>query len=573
MKTVGNDDSRRPAGEGPPAASIAAVRANGLARLRERRFDEAAAALRDVVAADAADAEAWCALGDALHASGHLDPACEAYRASVSLHGGRFSAWWGLGCVQARRREPALAAEAIERAVALRPHHAPAWHNLGKAWFGLGRIEDAIDAMRRSAELDPRSPVPLLGIAVAIPGDPRADAAAIRTARRAWTTHALAGVAPAVLPAQHTGAASRRLRIGYLSAFFKNRNWMKPVWTLINRHDRERFDVVLLSDDPREAIEHGYAEHPRDRFVALTGLGNAQAVARIAELDLDLLVDLNGYSAPDRLGVVAARPARRVVGWFNSFATSGLDAYDAVIADAVVAPPGAPPEFEEPLVRVPFSHLTFEVNHPVPDVAPPPSLERGRLTFGCLAPVYKLVPNVVQTFARILVACPGSRLLLKATALGSVATGTFVQQQFAEHGVAADALILEGPVEHYKFLETYAQIDLALETFPYGGGTTAMDSLWQGVPVLSFAGDRWAARLSATLTQHAGLDEFVVADVEAFVDKAVALYHDPATPQRLAGLRASMRDRLRRTGVCSGDGFAAAMEQAYLDIIQAPPRR
>jgi hypothetical protein len=125
--------------------------------------------------------------------------------------------------------------------------------------------------MRRSAELDPQSMLPLLGIATSIPGDPRADAAAIRTARRAWAARALAGVAPATLPARQAGDAPRRLRIGYLSAFFKNRNHMKPVWTLINHHDRERFEVILLSDNPRETIEHGYAQHPQDGFVAWPG--------------------------------------------------------------------------------------------------------------------------------------------------------------------------------------------------------------------------------------------------------------------------------------------------------------
>jgi predicted O-linked N-acetylglucosamine transferase (SPINDLY family) len=564
-----NSANERPYGK-TSVASIAALRERGLVRLRERRFDEAEVALREVVVADAGNAEAWGGLGDVCHATGRLDEACEAYRASLSLDSERFTPWWGLGCVQLRRREFALAAEALERALALRPQHAAAWHNLGKAWFGLGRIEDAVDAMRRSAGLDPTSQVPLLGIAVAIPGDPRADAGAIRAARRSWTACALARVAPAILPAPRVDTAPRRLRVGYLSAFFKNHNWMKPVWTLINRHDRERFDVILLSDNPRESIDRGYAEHPQDRFVALAGLGNVQAVARIAALDLDILVDLNGYSAPERFGVVAARPARRIVAWFNSFATSGLDAYDAVIADAVVAPPDAAAEFEEPLLRLPFCHLTFEVNHPVPEVAAPPALKRGHLTFGCLAQTYKLVPGVVHAFARILAACPGSRLLLKSTALHSVDTRAFVQREFAEHGVAPDSLILEGPVEHFRFLEAYAQIDLALETFPYGGGTTAMESLWQGVPVLTFPGDRWAARLSASLMRHAGLDEFVVADVEAFVQRAVALYHDPATPQRLAGLRASMRDRLRHSGLCDGAGFARAMDRAYESIVQAP---
>jgi predicted O-linked N-acetylglucosamine transferase (SPINDLY family) len=548
----------------------AAWRERGVALVRERRFAEAVAPLRQAVAAEPADASAWCALGDALHGMNALEEACAAYRESTARDADRFAAWWGLGCALGRLREPAQAAEAIERAVALRPQHAAAWHNLGKSRYELGRIEDAIDAMRRAVELDPRSPVPRLAIAMAIPGDPRADAAAIASARRAWAARALGNVASVTLPP--AAEVSRRLRIGYLSAHFKDRHWMKPVWTLVNRHDRERFEIVLLSDNPRASIEHGYAAHPQDRFVALDGLDNAEAVRRIAALDLDLLVDLNGYSVPGRLGVVAARPARRVVAWFNLFATSGLEAYDAVIADAVVAPPSEQAEFEEPIVRVPFCHLTFEVAHPVPDVAPPPALASGRLTFGCLAPVYKLVPGVVRTLAQIVLACPGSRLLVRSLALHSAATRQHLQARFAEQGVPGDALMLEGPVEHFRFLETYARVDLALDTFPYSGATTAADALWQGVPMLTFAGDRWASRLAASLLHHAGLDEFVVADRDAYVAKAIALFHDPTTPRRLAELRATMRERLRASSLCDGDGFARAMERAYLDVLQAPRR-
>jgi predicted O-linked N-acetylglucosamine transferase (SPINDLY family) len=542
----------------------------GIALLRERRFAEAAEPLRQAVAAEPGDPAAWCALGDALQGANALDDACTAYRESTTRDAERFAAWWGLGCALGRMREPAQAAEAMERALALRPQHAAAWHNLGKARYELGCIEAGIDAMRRAAELDPRSPLPLHAIAMAIPGDPRADAATITAARRASAARALGDVVP--LPSPPEASPSRKLRIGYLSANFKDRHWMKPVWTVVNRHDRDRFEVVLLSDNPRESIEHGYVSRPEDGFVALTGLDNAAATARIAALDLDLLVDLNGWNAANRLGVVKARPARRVIAWFNSFATSGLDAYDAVIADEVVAPSDGPPEFEEPIVRVPFCHLTFEVTHAVPDVAPPPVLENGHLTFGCLAPVYKLVPDVVRTLARILAACPGSRLLVRSLALHSVATRAHLEARFAEHGVASDTLILEGPIEHFRFLETYARVDVALDTFPYSGATTAADALWQGVPMLTVAGDRWAGRLAASLLHHAGLDEFVVADREAYIEKAVALYHDPATPQRLASLRRSMREHLRASSLCDGEGFARAMERAYFEVMQAPRR-
>jgi protein O-GlcNAc transferase len=565
--------ARRPSPPPQPAAGGDAAgqrRAAALALLRERRLDDAVAALRAVLADDPADAQAWCALGDALHAGGALDDARRAYAAAVALDERAFPPWWGLGCVQARCGEHALAVRALERAVALRPQHAAAWHNLGKACHEIGRIEDALDAMRRAAALEPDAPLPLRGIAVAIPADPRADAAAIRAARRAWAERAFAQVPRAVLPERSDDMPARALRVGYLSAFFQRGNWMKPVWALLNHHDRAQVAVHLLADCAREDVDAGYDAHPQDGFASLVGLDAAQAAARIAALDLDLLVDLNGYSAPDRLAVVAARPARRVVGWFNHFATSGMDAYDAVIADAVVLPPDAPPEFDEPVVHVPGCHLTFEVRHPAPEVAPPPALAGGPLTFGCFAQLYKLNAGVVQVFARILNQCPGARLLLKAAALASDDNRAHVRALFAAQGVAAHAVLMEGPDEHRVFLEAYARIDIALETFPYGGATTATEALWQGVPVLAFAGDRWSSRLAATMLHHAGLSDWIAADADALVAQAVALFHDPATPQRLATLRAQMRDRLRASAACDAAGFARAMERACAGVCAAP---
>jgi protein O-GlcNAc transferase len=574
MRRMPKPPSPRRSPPAPPRAAAggeaARRRAAAFALLRERRLAEAAEALRAVLAADAADAEAWNALGDALHSGGVLDDARRAYAAAVALDERQFAPWWGLGCVQARRGEHALAAQALERAVALRPQHAAAWHNLGKACHEIGRIEDAIDAMRRAAALEPEAPLPLRGIAVAIPADPRADAAAIRAARRAFARRALAAVPRAVLPVRGADAVARPLRIGYLGAFFRQPNWMKPVWALVNHHDRTRVAVHLLSEHPREQIDAGYDARPEDGFLCLAGLDAAQAAARIAALDLDVLVDLNGYSAPDRLAVVAARPARRVLGWFNHFATSGLDAYDAVVADDVVLPPGTEGEFDERIVRVPGCHLTFEVRHPAPEVAPPPVLGHGHLTFGCFAQLYKLNAGVVATFARILRACPGARLLLKAGALGSEEHRAHLRAQFASHGVAADALLFEGPQEHRAFLEAYGRIDITLETFPYGGATTATESLWQGVPVLAFAGHRWSSRLAATMLRHAGLHDWIAADADDFVERAIALFHDPATPQRLATLRASMRERLRASPACDAVGFARAMERVCTDLVARP---
>ena len=506
---------------------------------------------------------------DDFHEQGQLAPAVEAYRQALALDGRLAEAWWGLGCALGVLGEHAGAMRAFERLVALCPDHGLAHHNLGKELFELGRIDPAIDSFRRAARLLDPNDAPLGMIATAIPGSPRADNQAVLDARRAWIAACMrenGDTLLASLKLSEPAASARvvtnlayaagsdsprkvspfsrkmsplgtRLRLGYVSAFFAKRNWMKPVWGVVNHHNRDRFEVHLFSDAPELRVEHGYRKTPADRFHDVSGLSNANMARLIEEQQIDVLVDLNGYSRPARLPLFAMRPAPVLLVWFNGFATSGMDCFDALIGDEYVIPAAEEAFYSERVVRVPSCYLTFEVTYPVPDVVPPPCLTCGHLTFGCLAPQYKITEQVIETWAQVLHGSPGSRLLVKNIVLRSPENRIFLQEAFSRFGVASERLELEGPAEHYAFLEKYAAIDVALDTFPYNGGTTTMEALWQGVPVLTFTGDRWASRISASLLHNARLAEFVAPDLEGFVSRAVELARDHNTPARLDQLR------------------------------------
>ena len=338
---------------------------------------------------------------------------------------------------------------------------------------------------------------------------------------------------------------------------------MKPVWGLINHHDRERCAIHLFSDAPESKIQGGYVKDSRDVFHDISHQNNGDIARLIAEQEIDILVDLNCYSRLERLALFALKPAPVLVAWFNAFATTGMETFDYLIGDEHVIPPEEERFYCERIVRVPGCYLTFEVTYPVPEVALPPCLSRGHITFGCLAPQYKITTQVVEAWSRILRESPGSRLILKNRALGSPAGRDFVAELFRRFRIENDRVELDGPAEHYSFLGKYAEIDIALDTFPYNGGTTTMESLWQGVPVLSFAGDRWAGRIGASMLRNARLSEFVAADLEGHVQQAITLANDPATPGKLADLRQSMRDRLRQSPVCDVRSFARNMEKEY----------
>jgi predicted O-linked N-acetylglucosamine transferase (SPINDLY family) len=505
-----------------------------------------------------------CGLADARHALRLLPQAVEGYREAVARDAGLVRAWWGLGCACLTLQDYAAAAKALGRVVALTPDQGPAWHNLGSAHFELGQIDAAHEAYTKALSLLGPHEATLAAVATYIPACPQADHPAILEARRAWAAKCAPDIPPRSFPLRPGGPR----RLGYVCSFFEDRNWMKPVWGLLNHHDRQRFEIHLFSDGPESRLGPGCTRDPRDPYHDTSSLDNA-AIARLAEeCSIDILIDLNGFSRIGRLPLFALRPAPVQIAWFSLFATSGMGCFDALVTDRHLVLPEEESFYTEPLVRLPGCWLTFEVTYPVPDVAPAPSRTRGAITFGCLAPQYKVTPQVIAAWSRILKACPSSRLVLKSRFLASPPNRRFVEEQFAAAGVDAGQLDLDGPAEHYAFLSRYADVDIALDTFPYSGGTTTAEALWQGVPVLCFTGDRWLARISASMMHNAGLSEFVAADLDGYVARAVELATDPATPARLDALRGEMRQRLRQAPVCDAGALARQMEEIYLRVWQ-----
>ena len=499
------------------------------------------------------------------HREEKLDEALVAYQEAVYLDQRFHAAWYAQGCAWESKGDDATALICFEKAVSVAPDHAESQHNLGKVLHKLGLADEAIDRFR-AAIAPGKEFLPRTAIATLIPGSPGADNRTVLEARRDWAeTH----LPPPDRTRQFRRAPiqGRRPRVGYLSSFFQSRNWMKPVWGLVNHHDRERFEVDLFSDGPEAPCLQCYRKHPADRFHDISGLSNRATAERIEQNELDVLVDLNAYSCVDRLAVAALRPAPIVVGWFNLYATSGMACYDYLIGDHDVVPPAEEPFYVEKILRVPGCYLSFEVLYAVPEVVEPPVLSAGSLTFGCLASQYKITPPVVDAWSRILARLPGTRLFLKNATLGGEANREFLARRFEQRGVARDRIAMEGAAEHFDYLAAYGRVDVALDTFPYTGGTTTSEALWQGVPVLTFRGDRWAARQSTSILRAAGLSEFVAENLDDYVERAVALAQAPDAPRRLAELRRGMRSQLAHSSLCDTAAFARNMERLYARIV------
>jgi protein O-GlcNAc transferase len=508
------------------------------------------------------NAEFCCALGEQALKEGRFEAALDFFQKAVELDSGSAHGWFGQGMANTNMKEYAASLDFFRKVLELNPKLAIAHHNLGRSMHEIGQADLAYQSFQKSINLgfdETRRDV-----AITIPGVPSASNQAILTERKKWADGLLRiqdNKRKNSAPIKDRGKPC--LKVGYVSAFFHKENWMKPVWGLINQHDRQKFQIHLFSDHTKltPAIEN--ILEPGDCFHDISDLSDEQAAARIAAVEIDILVDLNGYSYPERFPVFLRRPAPLTVGWFNMYATTGFDCFDYLIGDDCVIPANEESFYTEQIIRVPGSYLTFSVAYNVPEVSEPPCIDNGFITFGSLISQYKITDQVIESWCQILNRSPDSRILIRNAALGKLSNRKYLRSQFADRGIPPERVSLEGPASHFEFLETYSRIDIALDAFPYNGGTTTTEAIWQGVPVVAFWGDRWVSRTSATLLRAADLDEMVAQDLPGYMLLATQLASDC---DKLANLRRNMRKNLMGSKACDTVAFARSMEQLYREI-------
>ena len=381
-------------------------------------------------------------------------------------------------------------------------------------------------------------------------------------ARRYARQHAepLAG---AIEPRPTRSPAGRRLRIGYVSADFREHPVVSFLEPILAAHDRHRFEIFCYADVSQpDAITRrlqGYA----DCWRSLVGLSDAQAAERIRQDDIEILVDLAGHTGGNRLRAFARKPAPIQVSYLGYLGTTGLSAMDYYITDAHADPPGlSEAHYQESLIRLPECGFCYAPG-PAPEVRPePPARQSGQVTFGCLNNPAKVSDEVLAVWSRVLAAVPGSRLLLR-TGAGRSAEER-IRDLLTACGIAPERLGFAGrTATRFAYLELYHAVDIALDPFPYNGVTTTCDALWMGVPVISQAGRMNVSRQGVRFLRTVGLDELLAETLEDYVRIATELAGDLA---RLADLRSGLRERMSRSPLMDAQRLARDLEAAYVGI-------
>jgi len=297
-----------------------------------------------------------------------------------------------------------------------------------------------------------------------------------------------------------------------------------------------------------------------DHWSQIFGLSDPEAAALILRDAIDILVDLSGHTAKNRLPLFALRPAPVQVSWLGYFGTTGLDSMDYLVMDKWAAPPGEEQWCAEAVARLPHGRFCYAPPDYAPEPADPPTLTRGYVTFGSFNNVTKIGPDVVNLWAAVLQAAPRSRLVIKWKSLDEPDARRRLAEAFVAAGVDPGRLELRGFSPHAEMLAQYGEIDIALDPFPFGGGLTSCEALWMGVPVLTLPGDRPASRQTIGFLETLGLSNWVATSPADYVSRAAAFASDPI---RLREQRRSIRPRMAASPLCNGVLFARDLEAAY----------
>ncbi|MHB8453980.1 MAG: O-linked N-acetylglucosamine transferase, SPINDLY family protein [Acidiferrobacterales bacterium] len=507
--------------------------------------------------------EAHFNLANLLSAQGWMGRAVSHLEQAIELRPDYAEAHSNLGNLLCARGESNRAAGHCERALALRPNDALAHNNLGNALLSLGRINEAVAHYERALALRPDFGDAHSNLLLALNYESDRNAEAVHAAHLDYARRLQASATVVVPASVHDYSPGKRLKIGYVSSDFRKHSVAHFIEPVLSHHDRDRFEIFCYYNNPQEDActkrMQTYADHWRRIF----GLSDDAAVHQIQLDRIDILVDLNGHTAHNRLPVFACKPAPIQVTWLGYPNTTGLSTMDYRLTDRFADPVGMTEHLHsEELVRLPDCFSCYQPPQNAPEVCALPAREGGWVTFGSFNNLAKITRQVMAVWAEILHAVPGSRLTLKSVNLGEKATKQLVRDRFAALGIAPERLLLLDPERSLTaHLEQYGKIDIGLDPFPYNGATTTCEALWMGVPVITLAGTTHAGRVGVSQLSNLGLNDFIAHTSAEYVNAAVSLANDL---KRLSTLRAELRSRLATSPLTNARCFTDNLEHAYL---------
>ncbi|HEY3900885.1 MAG TPA: tetratricopeptide repeat protein [Chthoniobacter sp.] len=536
------------------AAGIAEIHSNFAGVLRELgRLEEAVAAARRAITLKPAFAMAHTNLGHALLSAGDHDAAIAAFGRALTLEPNLAIAHNNLGSALKGVGREAEAMASFQRAVNADPRYAPAIANLASALHECGNVAEAIQLDQRALQLPGASAAIYSNYLAILQLQSGATLAGLLEAHRgyeyrygqplrtSWPRH------PNV-PDPH-----RPLRLGFVSPHLTRHPVGFFLVQLLENLDPDQFAVIGYADSSRADAMTARLKARACEWHLVKSLTDDALAQCIRDDRIDLLFDLEGHNAGNRLLTFARKPAPVQITWLDYVGTTGLAAIDYILADSRQIPPEAEPFYSEKVLRMPDDYICFDPPAEAPPVGPLPALANGFVTFASFNALPKITAQSVEIWSRILQKVPGACLHLRNRRIDDPAIVARFRQSFSENAIDPARVHFHGWSARNELLAAYDEVDIALDTLPYNGGLTTCEALWMGVPVVTCPGETFASRHGLAHLTAAGATETIARDLDEYVEIAVRLAGDLP---RLSLLRTSLRAQMAASPLCDGPRFA-----------------
>lgn len=543
-----------------PAAAVAAVRSGRIEQESDLLDGHAVEMVLEIFDKDRSRADFVFRLAEVLGKAGRLKEAEQCYRKLLDT-GPNAAVYSKLGCLFQYSGRLSQALEYQAKAVEVGTDRPELWANYARALMETGKMAEGIELLEKVLKEMPGNSQARSNFLLRLHQMPHLDRQTLFDEHKRWARiHAPAH--PAKTEHENEPEPDRILRIGYISPDFRRHSVAYFFEPILEGHDRTDVEVygygnVEFPDEITERLIEKF-----DYYRNIRNL-NDEATAELIERDqIDILVDLAGHVGDNRLLVMARKPSPIQVTYLGYPDTTGLTAIDYRLTDVLADPPdlGAQRFYTEELAFLPDGFLCYRPPDFAAPISPLPAADADLLTFGSFNNGCKINPPLIKAWADILRANPNSRLLLKIKGGDDPLISANYLDRFEKAGMncaRVDIIGWKTPAEH---LRAYAQMDIALDTYPYNGTTTTCEALWMGVPVISLVGECHPSRVGLSILTRLGLEFFAASTPREYVDKATALATNlPA----LARIRSTMRARIATSGLCYARGFARQIEAAY----------
>jgi predicted O-linked N-acetylglucosamine transferase (SPINDLY family) len=529
----------------------------------QRKLSEAAECCRRAMEVEPTYADPYNTLGNIYQDQGYTQEAVACFQKAIELKPDYAGAYNNLGHALQSQGKLSEAVGFFEKAIELKPNFPEALNNLGAVSNDQGKLDEGIAYFRRSLKLKPDNVQCCNNLLLALQycdGSTLSDLAAAHAdfervqaspLRRLWQPH------------ENDRSPERPLRLGFLSADFGRHPVGFFLVGAIENLDRGQCQIICYNDrSTRDELTIRF-EAGSTQWRNVHGMRDAKLADVVRADQIDIFFDLAGHTAKNRLLVFARKPAPIQITWAGYPGTTGLKAIDYILADRYEIPPDAEIHYSERVLRMPDGYVCYEPPAYAPTVSALPAVTQSVVTFGSFNNPAKITPQVLEVWAKVLCRVPQSRLVLKYKGMDDVSTIKRLSHELGRRGIDPSRVECLGWTPHESLLAEYSRIDIALDPFPYNGGLTTCEALWMGVPVITCPAEVFASRHSLSHLSVVGLTETIARDRDEYVELAVKLTSDLP---RLAGLRASLRDRMASSPLCDGKRFAQNLMQVLRGV-------